>query len=140
MLAEQILWQLPMLRPRSRERIRAALLGLVDAETLRLAEQRLGIPEADRPGAEVQAGQHEVVDRHTRLDYHDRTGCKQDVWRLCDQEHYPQVEHEYGTLGLLRLTTSGRMEMSISHSSFPWTSRLLPGRVREARAVASHSH
>ena len=62
--------------------------------------------EANRPAAEVQAGQHEVVDRRTRLDYHDRTGCKQDVWRLCDQEHYPQVKHEYGALGLLRLTTS----------------------------------
>ncbi len=80
--------------------------------------------EANRPAAEVQAGQHEVVDRRTRLDYHDRTGCKQDVWRLCDQEHYPQVKHEYGALGLLRLTTSSP-HTRIHDEVLPETARLL---------------
>ena len=102
-LAEDVLTQLPALGSARSAQISALLTELVGSKTMDAARLRLGVPADARLTDTVQTGQYEVIERQIRLGYHRGVGCKQELYRFCPDEHFPEVQAEYGVLGLLRL-------------------------------------
>lgn len=110
-----------------------SLNALVGTETVDVAAKRLGVPLADRPDADWDKNRREQIDRQIRMGYHGGTGCQQNVQRLCDQEHYPQVRQEYGVLGLLRLTSS-MPHFEVRSQALAETQNQLAGILHEVKA------
>jgi hypothetical protein len=102
-LAEDVLALLPSLKADTAWEVRRLLAELVGNVTMEAGTARVGVPDDARMAPELQAGQYEVTDRKVRLGYHRGVGCKQELYRFCEQEHYPQVRDDYGWLGLLWL-------------------------------------
>lgn len=106
-LAEKIHEHARDLRPRARARVLDALRDLVGEKTV--ADAEVGIEPAgpigaigDGPVASVD--RFEDVERHILMNYHDGAGCETKTRVHCERDHYPQVQREYGKLGLLWLT------------------------------------
>ena len=108
-LAYQVWKLLPDLDPRRRPRVHSVLTKLVGTETMGLLTSGDTRPLPELEPYEKLYGEvdrYEKVERHLIMGYHDGVGCKPETRHLCQRDHYPQVEAEYGVLGLLWLTAT----------------------------------
>jgi hypothetical protein len=108
-LAHQVWKLLPDLDPRRRQRVHSVLTELVGTETMELLTSGETRPLLELEPYEKLYGEvdrYEKVERHMIMGYHDGVGCKSETRHLCERDHYPQVEAEYGVLGLLWLTAT----------------------------------
>jgi hypothetical protein len=139
-LAEDVLAQLPALKGDTRWRIKAHVAELVGSKTMEVVRRRLGVPAEVRLDETTQSGQYEVIEREIRLGYHRGVGCKQELYRFCDVEHFPQVRNGYGVLGLLWLVQGhpfSQMRPEVQTEAIGLLEAILdqvqPGRVKAAK-------
>jgi hypothetical protein len=82
-----------------------AMSQLAGEKTMRLAFRRRGVPADARPSEDDEKNRRENEERLMGRGYHDGVGCRDETRHLCERDHYPQLQKDYGELAVLWLTT-----------------------------------